>query len=176
MSLSSQTPCKLEVFFAPPKKTPPKRPPQLDRTCAWRKPKIWRFQKWLSLVSRPKKKSQSEEKWSEWLGFGWCMHSFAVVFVQQFFGREIGMVPWFCLDPGSEWVNNMLFISIYCSWREPYSTSWSTVNQCLARTQDIHIRYTLNNNKHDNLQAHRIHLWYIYIYLPTFTAKRQASM
>ena len=46
-----------------------------------------------------KQKSRSEDKGSERLGFGWCMYSFAVVLVQQIFGREIGMVPWFCLDP-----------------------------------------------------------------------------
>lgn len=84
ISLSFQTPRKLEFFFAPQKKT--RQKDLLSRTCAWRKPKIWRFQKWLSLVSRPKKKSRSEEKRHEWWGFGWWMYSFVVVFVQQTFG------------------------------------------------------------------------------------------
>lgn len=88
MSLSFQTPCKLEVI-APPKKKTPKRPPQQDMRLA--EAEDLKVSEMALTGVSSKKSSLSEEKWSEWLGFGWCMYSFAVVFVQQFSGAYVFM-------------------------------------------------------------------------------------
>lgn len=148
----------LEVFFHPKNANKTSQQSSLHRTCAWRKPKIWRFQKWLSLVSRP---NFSQKRSDPIYGFGWFIY-LRWLNAQLFWGgkleRSLGVLPrpWFTVGKQHVLVHDPGTLSPHL--HDPLGS------QCLARTQDIHIihiRYTLNNNNHNNLQAHRIHLWYI---------------